>query len=148
MSSMYQHWSRTVGAGETKIRTDSWQRACSSADYGGAEQGWAEVQIRRRAKPPDTQLSATETLELVVGYANAPKMERWQYQPDGAGGAGLGRALLMSPDDTIIQIPPVWVVWLRDHLGVSYEWCTSWYGMARVKGVRSRVVGKIPGSLV
>jgi hypothetical protein len=40
----------------------------------GAEQGWAEVQIRRRAKPPDTQLSATETLELVAGYANAPKM--------------------------------------------------------------------------
>ena len=54
----------------------------------------------------------------------------------------------MSPDDTIIQVPPIWVQWLHTHLSVRQEWCTSWYGMSRVKGVSSRVVGDLPNELV
>ena len=46
-----------------------------------------------------------------------------------------------------MQVPPVWVMWLHEHLGVTHEWCTSWYAMARVQGVYSRVVGDLPASL-
>ena len=54
----------------------------------------------------------------------------------------------MSPDNTIMQVPPVWLRWLHQHLGVTHEWCTSWYGMGRVMGVSSRLVGSPPESLI
>jgi hypothetical protein len=38
---------------------------------------------------------------------------------------------------------------LHTHLRVTHEWCTSWYAIARVKGVTSRIVGNnVPASLV
>ena len=83
-------------------------------------------------------------MELVLGYATSPRSERFTLDPTAAGGEELGRALLLSPDDTLIQVPPAWTRWLRDHLGVRHEWCTSWYGMSRVEGVNSRVVGDLP----
>jgi hypothetical protein len=64
-------------------------------------------------------------------------------------GGGLGMALLSSPDDTTMQVPPVWVQWLHKHLEVTHEWCTSWYAMTRAKGVSSRIVGNnVPAPLV
>ena len=49
----------------------------------GAEQGEAEVRIRRRAVPDcrrdGAPVGADNTLEMVMGYAGAPKHERWQY---------------------------------------------------------------------
>jgi len=108
----------------------------------GAEQGVAEVHIRKGECPTG------DSLELVAGYVGAPRHRRWQYQPEGGGGGALGRALLMSPDNTIMQVPPVWLRWLHQHLGVTHEWCTSWYGMGRVMGVSSRLVGSPPESLI
>ena len=108
----------------------------------GASAGKARVQVRPRNR------QAEGALELVLGYEGAAKHRRWTYQPDDAGGGEVGRLLQMSPDDTLIQVPTAWVHWLHEHMGVEWEWCTSWYGMARVKGVTSRVVGKIPHPLI
>ena len=57
-------------------------------------------------------------------------------------------ALLSSPDDAVIQVPPAWVEWAAEFLGVGCEWATTWYAMARVKGVRSRVVGPVDNALI
>jgi hypothetical protein len=54
---------------------------------------------------------------------------------------------LSSPDHTIIQVDPRWTTWLKNHAKVEYEWCTTWYGMARVRGVHSRVMGNLPKEL-
>jgi hypothetical protein len=108
----------------------------------GAVAGKARVQVRPRTKP------AKGAMELVLGYAGAAKHVRWTYLPSDGGGEELGRQLQTSPDDTLIQVPTAWVDWLREHMEVKWEWCTSWYGMARVQGVTSRVVGNIPHQLV
>ena len=72
---------------------------------------------------------------------------RWSYSPS-VGGDSLEEALLNSPDDAVIQVPPAWVEWAAEFLEVRFEWATTWYAMARVKGVCSRVVGPMGEALV
>jgi hypothetical protein len=88
-----------------------------------------------------------DDLEVVVGYEDAPLHERSSYNHTEVNGGELCRSLLSSPDHTIIQVDPRWTTWLKNHAKVEYEWCTTWYGMARVRGVNSRVVGNLPKAL-
>ena len=65
-----------------------------------------------------------------MGYVGAPGCERWAYTADDEADE-LTRAVLQSPDDAVIQVPPAWIEWAREWLGVRHEWVTTWYGMAR-----------------
>jgi hypothetical protein len=86
------------------------------------------------------------TWEAVMGYVGEPGCERWAYSAS-EGTDALEQAVLESPDDALIQVPPAWVGWAKEWLGVQCEWATTWYAMARVNGVHSRLVGPAPAGI-